>query len=390
MEQEEKREVAYFETMEVSGGSLYVQLLDKRSLAVFPAGQKEAQLLTMEEEYRYKHCAADESRLYLADNEGKALVVYEKETGVHTVYPLDCQENIDNNILTVEKYGTCVFVISQYKGMVYLLDTEKETLVREDGLSRLLAEWLGEQTECMLWCWRAGRTLYIRALAGGKYDLFFYDLAEQKAEHASENFFPASMIAACMFEDTVYVLEDQSHISIRSLKNQDAEPERICLTELEQSLHKQGIGQAFSALAATKKNIWLFPSAFSEDIYRYDRQTGSVEKHDGYPPDFAYDSRKNWAKISQIKEREGCIYVAARLSNYYLVIDTESGNGIWEPAFVTDLVPYYMEKAREKKDSALYECKELSLEKYLEYLPRYQPAEKEWENVGERIWEKLK
>ena len=115
-----------------------------------------------------------------------------------------------------------------------------------------------------------------------------------------------------------------------------------------------------------------------------------MEKHDGYPPDFAYDSGKKWAKISEIKEREGHIYVAARLSNYYLVIDTESGTGVWEPAFVTDLIPYYMETAQEKKDSAMYECRDLSLESYLEYLPRYQPTVEEWENVGGRIWEKLK
>ncbi len=387
---EEKREAAYFETMEVTGGSLYVQLLDKRSLAVFPAGQQGARLVTIEEEYRYKHCAADESRLYLADNDGKAFVVYGVENGKHTVYPLDCQEKIDNNILAVEKYGTCVFVISQYKGLMYLFDTEQETLMREDGLSHLLAERFGKQAEYMLWCWRAGRILYIRASADGECDMFLYDMAERKAERAPENLFPAKMAAACMFEAAVYILEDQSHISIRKLNSQAREPERICLTELDQMLHRQGIEQVFSALAATKKNIWLFPSVFCDDIYIYDKETGNVEKHDGYPPDFAYDSGKKWAKISEIKEREGHIYVAARLSNYYLVIDTESGTGVWEPAFVTDLIPYYMETAQEKKDSAMYECRDLSLESYLEYLPRYQPTVKEWENVGGRIWEKLK
>ena len=38
---------------------------------------------------------------------------------------------------------------------------------------------------------------------------------------------------------------------------------------------------------------------------------------------FYYQNKKKWAKYADIKEREGLIYVAARMANYFLIIDVE-------------------------------------------------------------------
>ena len=386
------KEIVYFEVFDVVDKNIYAQFLSRNILVKISLDSDRAEVLTFEDKYRYKHCTSKDQKIYFADNGGEAFVIYDITSKKETVYSLESHEKTDNNIVTVERYDECIFIVSQYTGIIYIYDIVNKKLEKDYTLNRFVKKKNGERVECLLKCWKIDGYLYLRAAVGNLYETFRYDLTERYLEKIEGSVFSSEMINTYYYDNKLYILKDNFNLVIWDIKNNAIDT--IVMTDLYQLLNADKDGHMFSIIAVTQKNIWLFPSVENEDIYIYDMSGGRISRYDRYPSDFFYLDRKNWTKYSSLKASGNYIYVAARSSNYYLVIDAETGLGTWKTVYVPYSDGYYcnlIDKERKKNGerSVLYEGN-IPLKAYLSYSIEESGNAAQPDSIGKDIWEKLK
>lgn len=373
--------IACFQTFDVIDKKIYGHLIWKNILTEINPDSEEISLKMLDDTYFYKHCIADDKKIYFADNLGRALMIYDLASESREEYKLDSYIREDNNIVTIENYAEYIIIVENYRGIIYNFNKEKKIIEIDDSVLRRLKQ-KSEDTVKNIYCWRIKDYLYLRIILKDSYEDCWYDLKKKCLENIRAPRLPDNIVNAYSVNDRLYVLQDNNNVIVWNVNSDE-------INGLCQVVEKSKY--AFSSIAVTKKNIWLLPSTYGRDIYIYDISNKRMSRYDGYPIDFYYLDVENWSKYSDIKERDGYIYVAARLSNYYLVINVEDGTGIWKPAYVKDYNEYYnyymslLEVRREKITSE--RC--IPLKYFLVYLKKGSQNLKEMKKAGEEIWRKI-
>ncbi len=390
--QKQRENIAYFETFEVINKEIYAFLWWKNILIKINPDSNETEFLMLHNTYFFKHCISDGKKIYFADNLGKVLVTYDLDLKLREEYSLDSGVKEDNNIVTVEDYGEHVFIIENYRGNIYIYNKKNKYIETDLSLAQAIKQRSEKETETTyVYCWKIESSLFFRVVHENSYEIFKYNLENRCLEEVHGVSLPQQWSSdAYYFEGRLFMLQDDFHMIVWDIRNNTVD--NIEMTDLYQLPEDNKTGCAFSSIAVTKKNVWLLPSAQGKDIYIYDIAEKSVRRYDDYPPDFFYLDTENWSKYSDIKERQGFIYAAARTANYYLVINAESGTGIWKPAYVNNFSTYYshyMKEIKSQKEKNIVEqC--IPLKCYLSYMQKQVQEEADKKNFGTEIWREIK
>ena len=388
----QNEEIIRFEAFEAIGKYIYAQVIDKNILVRFSLDSAECKVIHTNDDYRFKYCTYLNDKLYFVDNLGEALAEYDVKSYILKTYDMNIHIKDDNNIAAVENNQECVFIVSQYKGVIFIFDTKNKVFKREETLKKKLKELYGEQTECIIRCWKIEEYLYFIINNKDDYYLCNYNMRKRSLQEISKTPIHFNMINAYCFGWKLYILQDDFTLCIWDVKsNQTQIIEMTALTHMIDR-SKLKYKYAFSVLAVTKKNVWLFPAGENEDIYVYNLSEKTAKKYNEYPSDFSYLSKKGWSKYSNIRERDGYIYVAARLSNYYLIIDIETGKEHWKAIGSCDFSQYYhdMIVKRSEKKQITHEQNKGMINAFLNYYQgMIQYSEKDCYN-GSKIWEALR
>lgn len=388
------KEILNFETFEVIDGIIYTQIIDKNMLFRIGSNESNPELLDKSIHYRFKHCINLENKLYFADNLGKALLEYDVRSNLYQIYEIDCCIKDDNNIACVVQGDGRVFVISQYKGTIFVLDTANKRIEREEIVEKRIKDLYGESTDVIIRAWGIGEYIYMFINAADKCYICKYNMKKRELEEISEKVFPYNMRCAYCFRQKLYILKDDVTLCIWNTANNKTQTIEMAALESLLKGEKLKYAYAFSALAVTQKNIWLFPAGENDDIYIFDLLGNSAYVYNEYPSDFFYLDKKR-SKYTDIKERGGQIYVAARLSNYYLTIDVGTGHGIWKPTGTYDFTEYYQERfwdligEKDNEWKVAYEESRPIFQIFLQYQRQLTNYSNEDKTVGQKIWETL-
>lgn len=387
----QNEDIVRFETFEVIDNKIYAQLIGKNILVQLMPNNIEVKVLNTSDEYRSKHCTYIGDKLYLVDNSGEAFLEYDINLNTFEKYYIDAYVKDDNNIAAVESSDKYVFVVSQYEGKIYIYDSDKKKLEQDKSLQKKITKLYGKMTQCNVRCWKNDKFLYFIINHKNDYYVCRYNMLRMCLEDLSQKIISYSMRTAYCFEHMLYILEDDYLVKVWDLNtNKTQQIEMDCFRQL---IDKKELKYtyAFSALVVTQKNLWLFPAGANEDIYVYDLLEHSGRKYEEYPEDFCYLNMENWSKYADMKQREGYIYVAARLSNYYLLINVQTGEGSWEAIGDCDFTEYYADAItnRVKKNQVIGETNINMFKAFLEHDQREIHMNEEACIVGKQIWEKL-
>lgn len=387
--QKKKDDIAYFETFEVIDNKIYAFLWWKNILIKIFPDSDETEILMLDDTYFFKHCTTDGEKIYFADNYGEALVIYDVDSKLREEYILDANIKDDNNIVTVENYAGNIFVVENFRGNIYIFNKSNKNIEKDCALCQKIKRTFKTGMP-YIYCWKIGNYLYFKMVSEDAHEIFKYNLEKRSLENIQEVVLPEQIMGSYYFEDKLFMLQDDFNIIVWNIK--DSTIDKIELMDLHQLLGENKPKYIFSSIAVTKRNIWLLPSSMGKDIYIYDLQKKCVRKYDDYPSDFFYLEMKDWSKYSEIKEREGFIYIAARSSNYYLIIDVDRGIGIWKPAYMNDFgeyYNYYMDKLEPQSGNVSIErC--IPLKVQLNYFPRKMQDKINKKGLGKKIWGELK
>ena len=305
-----------FQTFEVIDKKIYLQDIDTNVLACLKLDENTIEIVNASNDYCFKHCARLNNKLYLADNLGEVFVEFDTQDNTYLVYNLKAHTENNNNIVSVEANSENVFIVSQYKGIIFIFDTVNGILEQDEALSKKITKLFGEKELFIINCRKIDKWLYLIVEIDKKYYFWKYSMIEKKLEERPENIIFDSMRDVYYFEKKLYILQDDSTLCVWNLernKNTKNKIETIQMNDLRQIITASGLNdhKFFSTLAVSERNVWLFPAGRNEDIYIYDFNEKTVCIYDEYPKDFFYLNKKNFAKYADIKEREKIIYVAA-------------------------------------------------------------------------------
>jgi len=392
------KEIITFETFEVIDKIIYAQFVDKNILFRFSKEDNGVEIINRNIDYRFKHCTSLNNKLYFADNLGEVLVEYNIKNNLYKIYNLDTHMKDDNNIVDVLNCGKYIYVVSQHKGTLFIFDIENQTLEREEALERKIKKIYKDYTECFIRCWKIGEYLYFIINDKDDYDICRYDLTERELEELPKKEVFYGMIDAYCFEQKLYILQNEYSLIIWNIE--DNTIETLDIEGLGEPIDNNKIKEGyFFSMAVTKKNIWLFPTGDNEDIYVYDIVKKKSQIYNKYPSDFYYQNKKKWAKYADIKEREGLIYVAARMANYFLIIDVETGIETWKSTGEYDFSEYYYDyysnliggkDSEEEKQKVVYEKNNIMFDIFLKYKSSELHNIENSDKVGNKIWEAFK
>ena len=262
-------------------------------------------------------------------------------------------------------------------------------------MRRKIESLFGKNVEVSIRAWSIEESIYFFINSADSCYVCKYNMGSKCLEEVSEKLYSYGMRNAFYFQHELYILQDDFSLCIWNIVNNKTR--MIEMTALRELLEGKTLKHiyAFSALAVTQKNIWLFPAGENDDIYIFNLSDHTAYQYEEYPPDFHYLDIK-WSKYADMKERDGKIYVAARLSNYYLMIDVIMGQGIWKSTGTYDFTEYYREhfldligeKDTEKK--IVYEESYPVFQMFLQYQGQSVQSQKADRTVGQVIWETLK
>lgn len=385
----QKENNAYFETFEVMNQEVYAHLLWKNALLKMNPNDNTSELLMLDNTYCFKRCIADDENIYFADNLGKALVKYNLEKKSTEIFQLDANTKPDNNISAMENYDKYIFIVANYKGVIYIYDKKDKTITQDDSVYKEIKQNYGGEARFIL-CLSVEECLMMKIEGRDTSGWLRYDLSKCCLEKIESGILPESVVAQYYYNGNLYLLENDFRISVWNIE--DNKVTSIELPALGQLSEEDDPPHILGNLAVTSKNIWLFPSPRGRDIYIYDLKNNTLKKYYEYPQDFFYLNMKKWSKYSEIKKRGRFIYTTARLANYYLMIDAENGTGVWKSVYVPDFSEYYcrvINQISRKTKEPLNE-RQIPLPEYLHYLQESGSKEKSEENMGKIMWSKVK
>lgn len=376
-----------FNTFEVIDKNIYAQVLDKYILVRLSRNANE--VVNLNHDYCFMHCAYIYNRLYFIDYLGKVLVEYDINNNLYNEYKMDSHIEADNNVLTVEVSGNLLYIVLQYQGTILIFNSITKKFEHEMELEKKIKRLFAGQRTRIIGCRKMEECLYLIVNIGKSYDIWKYNMTENCLEELPKKKFDSMRDIYCI-ESKVYILQDDVTLCIWDLKNNQTEVIRMDCPEQAVVLEKYKNYKLFSTLAVTRKNVWLFPAGKSDNIYIYDLLEKEVYRYDGYPDDFFYLNIEGYSKYSDTKERGGLIYVPARLSNYYLTIDIETGNGIWNATGSCSFREYYCDVIAKESGKVFYERNKNLFDGFLCYDQKTNHDLKNCHNFGSKIWEALK
>ncbi len=388
--QKEEKGIAFFETFEVIDREIYAQLLWKNIIVKINSNKNKVEIISLDDRYRFKQCVAEKNIIYFADNLGEVLVSLDIKSKKQKLYHLGFHEQEDNNIATVESFDGNIFCVSAYKGLISILDTKSETVELDDSLSQIIDRDYKETIKYVN-CWRADNVLYFRLVLEKEdtSEWFQYDLSEKYLKKIDKDIFPNKMVDAYYYDKRLYILQDDFNLVIWDIEENVIN--KIFLKDIYQMCDSNSSKGIWSTLVVTDKNIWIFPLENCEDICIYDKTDNTTKIYKEYPQDFRYLHLAGWAKYAKTKERAGSVYVSSRLSNYFLIIDIKTGEGVWKASNLSGFREYYISfinRINQAQEKTLYE-QNIPLSIYLDYLQKDTKNVAKSENIGEEIWRKF-
>lgn len=377
-----------FETFEVIEGDIWASMLNYNGIEKIDIESGNADYIdTVVDEntahFAIKKCISCNDVLFFIEQSGEHMWSYDIHKGNKETYFLSCDSHDSGNVIGVFTFLDKIVIVKNRDNALYFYDLKTRKLQKKSVFENFDLD-----KSIIYRCDKWGDYICICVKRNARVMIYRYDLQTEEVKVCDCAGLVGDIRGFCCDNDMIFFLDSEWNLYFFKIYTQELD--KISLTQWmdQKDLQKENF---FGNIAVTKQNIWLLPS-MGENIYVYDFDNQTAEKFENYPEKFGYDNTKNWSKSSEVKKIGNKIYVALRLSNYFLIIDYITGKPEWKKIQISDNEKFYkkyIDRIMREKTEVLEE-KILPLEKYIHLEIDREKESALFKGIGCEIWKETK
>lgn len=266
---------------------------------------------------------------YWVEQNGQRLLQYDIKSNYCCAYDIPELKMVDwvcNSMVT--KWKKQIFIFPKYTDKIIIFNTETKKFIEYNNVYRKYG--IDNLNEAFVMHASVRKELVILFLADMQTVLFF-SMSSNTVIKKEKMPCGREIVSSFWKDENLFIHEKEGDVYI--LNGNLEEIKKLEITAV--------IGKSYVKMVPTNKKIFMLPS-LETDIVEYDLNNGSVKIMDN-PEDLIYRDIR-WGKYLGDCEDGNLLWMANRMSNYFLCIDKEEEYVRWrklEPLCIDEEAKYY-------------------------------------------------
>lgn len=262
----------------------------------------------LSEPHNFIRTVSHRGKLYSLESSGKALYIFNIDSGRHDVLPIPYNTYEYDNFTDLVVYDDKIMIFPKHQSEIMVLDT---TLGSSEKVQ------YSADTSNTAYCGCLHKNCYYLFPENGGY-VFSIDLDNHHERSVVINQVEDRFVHSVSYDGNIFLLTVRGQVYIWDV------------TEMLMSeIYDFRLPVPAYRIAVTERRIVVLPFHQRHDIFILDRNTGNSYVYSGYPEDFSYRAAEVWNAYEGMTDIGDFYLYAMRAANYALLINKISGGIEW-------------------------------------------------------------
>lgn len=247
-------------------------------------------------------------KLYSLESSGKALYIFDVESGTHDVLQIPYNTYEYDNFTDLVVYDNKIMIFPKHRSEIMVLDTASESSEKVQ---------YSADTSNTVYCGCLHRNFYYLFPENGGY-VFSIDLNNHQERSVAINQVEDRFVHSVSYGENIFLLTVAGKIYTWNT------------TEMIMSkIYDFRLSIPAYRIVVTERRIIVLPFHQRNDIFILDRDMGDSYVYSDYPEDFSYRAAEVWNAYEGMTDIGDFYLYAMRAANYALLINKVSGEIEW-------------------------------------------------------------